>query len=102
MTETYERDENGQELLVTKREVRPDSEDPIDVTYVTDLYELNDHGDVRYHYEYTVGVDINNGNMTFYDEYLEKGKDHFLRLTIYIYDYETIDPYSLLQERSYD
>ena len=102
MTETYERDENGQELLVTKREVRPDSEDPIDVTYVTDLYELNDHGDVRYHYEYTVGVDINNGNMTFYDEYLEKGKDHFLRLTIYIYDYETIDPYSLIQERSYD
>ena len=102
ITTTYERDENGQVLLVTKHEVRPDSDPPIDVTYITDLYELNEHGDVRYHYEYTVGVDINNGNMTFYDEYLEKGKDHFLRLTIYIYDYETIDPYSLLQERSYD
>ena len=101
VTYTNELDENGRILLVTRHEVNPGTNPPIDATWVTDVYEYTDRGDVRYHYEYTVGVDLSTDPYSFIDEYTEKGKEYFTRVTIYVYDYDNLDPASLIPEQKY-
>ena len=101
VTTTYERDGNGRLLTVTRHEVNPGSSMAYEATWITDLYEYTDRGDVRYHYEYSVGVDVTVEPYYFWDKYLEQGKEYFSSVTVYLYDYDTVDPESLIPERKY-